>query len=236
MANDVWILGIHMTKFGRHGDKDALDLACEAALGALDDAGVASADMGVMACGTLFNAAAGMGQQVLKQIGQTGIPVYNVTNACATGATAIRSVYLAIKAGEAELGLAVGVEQMGKMGLLGASGTAAGGRKEFAPSGRNGAVMATEGYLGTGTMPGVFAQAGMDDLVSQHHADVLAEHRRGGRRGAGERGASTGPAPRSSTPGREDLRVGADHRPLGGIGRGPAGCQHLHSQRRGEGV
>jgi acetyl-CoA acyltransferase len=52
MANDVWILGIHMTKFGRHGDKDALDLACEAALGALEDAGVGSADMQVMACGT----------------------------------------------------------------------------------------------------------------------------------------------------------------------------------------
>jgi acetyl-CoA acyltransferase len=174
MANDVWILGIHMTKFGRHGDKDALDLACEAALGALDDAGVGSADMGVMACGTLFNAASGMGQQVLKQIGQTGIPVYNVTNACATGATAIRSVYLAIKAGEADLGLAVGVEQMGKMGLLGAGGAPAGARKEFEPSGRNGAVMATEGYLGTGTMPGVFAQAGME--YAYKHDDVSVDH------------------------------------------------------------
>jgi acetyl-CoA acetyltransferase len=173
MERDVWILGIHMTKFGRHEDSDALDLACEAALGALDDAGVGSADMQVMGCGTLFNASSGMGQQVLKQIGQTGIPVYNVTNACATGATAVRSVYLAIKAGEADLGLAVGVEQMGKMGLLGPGG-AGGARKEFAPTGRLGAVMPTEGYLGTGTMPGVFAQAGME--YAYRHDGVSVEH------------------------------------------------------------
>jgi acetyl-CoA acetyltransferase len=34
-----------------------------------------------------------------KQIGQTGIPVYNVSNACATGATALRTAIMAIKAG-----------------------------------------------------------------------------------------------------------------------------------------
>ena len=91
----------------------------EAGLGALADAGVSMAQMQVMACGNLFNRTPALGQQVQKQIGQTGIPVYNVTNACATGATAVRSVMLAIKAGEADLGLAVGVEKMGKMGLLG---------------------------------------------------------------------------------------------------------------------
>ena len=74
--------------------------------------------MDVMAAGTLFQANTSMGQRIQKQIGQTGIPVFNVTNACATGATAIRTVYMAIKAGEASIGLAVGVEQMGKMGLL----------------------------------------------------------------------------------------------------------------------
>ena len=51
-------------------------------------------------------------QQVQKQIGQTGIPVYNVANACATGATALRTAMLACKAGEAEIGLAVGVQKL----------------------------------------------------------------------------------------------------------------------------
>src|SRR5690606_8361483 len=147
-GENVWILGIHMTKFGRHEDKDAVDLASEAALAALADGGVTIHDMQVLAAGSLFNASAGMGQQVQKQIGQTGIPVYNVANACATGATALRTVYLTIAAGEADMGLAIGVEQMGKMGLLGASGPGD-GKKEFTPSGRDGRVMPTEGILGT---------------------------------------------------------------------------------------
>jgi acetyl-CoA acyltransferase len=161
-GDNVWILGTYMTKFGRHGDKDLIDLASEAANGALTDAGVTIHDMDVLGAGSLFNAQAGVGQQLQKQIGQTGIPVYNVANACATGATAIRTVLLSIKAGEADMGLAVGVEQMGKGGLLGVGGKGDRGRKVYEPSGRYGSVMSVEGLLGTGLMPGVFAQAGME--------------------------------------------------------------------------
>src|SRR5207245_9984356 len=89
-SDDIWILGIHMTKFGKHTDKDTVDLAAEAAMAALADGGVTMRDMGVLAAGNLMNASAGIGQQLQKQIGQTGIPVYNVANACATGATALR--------------------------------------------------------------------------------------------------------------------------------------------------
>jgi acetyl-CoA acyltransferase len=161
-GDNVWILGTYMTKFGRHGDKDLIDLASEAATGALTDAGVTIHDMDVLGAGSLFNAQAGVGQQLQKQIGQTGIPVYNVANACATGATALRTVLLSIKAGEADMGLAVGVEQMGKGGLLGVGGKGDRGRKVYEPSGRYGSVMSVEGLLGTGLMPGVFAQAGME--------------------------------------------------------------------------
>src|SRR5207253_4591553 len=161
-GDNVWVLGTYMTKFGRHTDKDLIDLASESALGAMKDAGVTIHDMDVLGCGSLFNAQAGVGQQLQKQIGQTGIPVYNVANACATGATALRTVLLTIKAGEADMGLAVGVEQMGKGGLLGAGGKGDRGRKVYEPSGRYGSVMQVEGVLGTGLMPGVFAQAGME--------------------------------------------------------------------------
>src|SRR6202022_2341074 len=111
-SDEIWILGIRMTKFGKHPDLDTVDLAAEAAIGALGDAGVSMADIGVLAAGNLMAANAGIGQQLQKQIGQTGIPVYNVTNACATGATALRSVLMEIKAGEADIGLAIGVEKM----------------------------------------------------------------------------------------------------------------------------
>ena len=72
----------------------------------------------MLAAGNLMNAAAGIGQQLQKQIGQTGIPVYNVANACATGATALRTAIMAIKAGETDMGLAVGVEKLSGAGLL----------------------------------------------------------------------------------------------------------------------
>jgi acetyl-CoA acyltransferase len=106
-------------------------------------------------------AGAGIGQQLQKQIGQTGIPVYNVANACATGATALRTAIMAVKAGECDMGLAVGVEKLSGAGLL-----AGGARKqdsdEWERHGRYGAVAAVDGRIGTETMPGVFAQVGME--------------------------------------------------------------------------
>ena len=163
MSDAVWILGTSMTKFGRYPEKDTVDLGSEAALAALKDGQVSIKDMDVLAVGNLGEAAAMLGQRIQKQIGQTGIPVYNVANACATGATAVRAAYMAIKAGEAQMGLVIGVESMGKQGLLGASRMARGdGKKTFERSGRYGSVMGVEGILGTGLMPGVFAQAGME--------------------------------------------------------------------------
>jgi acetyl-CoA acyltransferase len=160
-SDEVWILGIHMTKFGKHPELDIVDLAAEAATGALSDAGVTMADIGVLAAGNLMNANAGIGQQLQKQIGQTGIPVYNVANACATGATALRTAIMAVKAGEVDYGLAVGVEKLAGAGLL------AGGAKKkdadtWTPAGRYGAVAAIDGRIGTETMPGVFAQIGVE--------------------------------------------------------------------------
>jgi acetyl-CoA acetyltransferase len=151
-----------MTKFGKHADKDVVDLASEAAMGALADAGVTMREMGVMAAGNLMNASAGIGQQVQKQIGQTGIPVYNVANACATGATALRTVIMAIKAGECDMGIAVGVEKLAGAGLLGGGGQAKTDSKVWSPKGRYGAVATTDGRIGTDAMPGTFAQVGME--------------------------------------------------------------------------
>jgi acetyl-CoA acetyltransferase len=162
-SDDVFILGIDMTKFGKHPDKDTIDLASEAALGALKDGGVTMKDMGVLAAGNLMSAAAGIGQQLQKQIGQTGIPVFNVANACATGATALRVAIMAIKAGECDMGLAVGVEKLAGAGLL-AGGARGADKDEWTPSGRYGAVAAVDGRIGTDTMPGVFAQVGMGYL------------------------------------------------------------------------
>ena len=160
-SDDIWILGIKMTKFGKHADKDTVDLAAEAAMAAMADGGVTMRDMGILAAGCLMGGG-GLGQQLQKQIGQTGIPVYNVSNACATGATALRTAIMALKAGECDMGLAVGVEKLAGAGLLGAGGRPKSDKNVYAPAGRYGAVVPTDGRIGTDNMPGVFAQVGME--------------------------------------------------------------------------
>jgi acetyl-CoA acyltransferase len=144
---DVFVIGTDMIRFGRFPDRNVADLGGEAALMALDDAGLGIADMQALYCGNLGEARAMVGQRILQQIGQTGIPVVNCANACATGATAFREGWIAIKAGLYDLVLAVGVEQMGR-GLLG-GGAAPGG-------------IPIEGLIGSGTMPSVFAQVGLE--------------------------------------------------------------------------
>lgn len=146
---DVFVAGVGMLKFGRYPDKDVGQLGAEAALQALDDAGIGIGDVQLLATGCLFQANAMVGQRVLQQIGQTGIPVINVSNACATGSTAFREAWLSIAAGECDVALAVGVEQMGKMGLLGGGG---------------GSGVRTEGVVGSMLMPAVFGQAGVEHM------------------------------------------------------------------------
>ena len=159
-SDELWILGIHMTKFGKHPDRDSVDLGAEAIQGALVDGGVTMKDVGVLAAGNLRGGGR-LGQQLQKQVGQTGIPVYNVSNACATGATALRTAVMAVKAGETDVGLAVGVEKLAGAGLLAGSERAE-DQSEWTPEGRYGAVAPVDGRIGTATMPGVFAQIGME--------------------------------------------------------------------------
>lgn len=143
----VYIVGVDMIKFGRYPDRTVPDLAAEAALLALDDASLGIRDMQALFCGNLGQAAGMVGQRMLAEIGQTGIPVTNVANACATGATAFRDAWMSVKAGAYDLVLAVGVEQMGK-GLLGGGG----------------GEVSSEGIVGSGTMPAMFAHIGMEHM------------------------------------------------------------------------
>jgi acetyl-CoA acyltransferase len=146
---DVFVAGVGMIRFGRYSDRDVPDLGAEAVLLALHDAGLGIRDVEMMAAGCLFQANAMVGQRILQEVGQTGIPVVNVANACATGSTAFREAWMAVASGMHEVALAVGVEQMGKMGLL---------------TGGGGSGIRTEGVVGSGLMPAVFGQAGMEHM------------------------------------------------------------------------
>lgn len=144
---DAYVVGVDMIKFGRFPDKTVPQIGAEATHLALDDSGLTIQDMEALYCGNLGQASGMVGQRILQEIGQTGIPVVNVSNACATGATAFREAWASVKAGLYDLVIAVGVEQMGR-GLLGGAGGSKG--------------ISKEGLLGSGTMPSVFAEAGME--------------------------------------------------------------------------
>jgi len=114
---NIYIAGIAMTVFGRHPQRTVDDLAREALTGALKDAGARTSDIGVafysgMTQGPLQGQISIPGQVVFSKIGIEGIPIFNVENACASGSSAVHLAAQALKAGSADVALALGAEKM----------------------------------------------------------------------------------------------------------------------------
>ncbi|WP_242127217.1 thiolase family protein [Sphingobium sp. Sx8-8] len=117
MERDIFIAGVGMTPFGRHIDKAVWQLAGEAVDLALKDAGAEMAQIEQAFYGTgtqpaLQGQFAIPGQVVFTRFGLTGIPVYNVENACATGTSAFQLAVQALRAGSCDIAIAVGAEKM----------------------------------------------------------------------------------------------------------------------------
>lgn len=107
----VWIVGAGMSKFGKHPDRSAADLGTEAVLAAIADAGIDPRRIEAAYCGHVFQGMVA-GQRVLAQTGLAGIPLTNVEDACSSGAVAIREAALAVRAGEHDVVLALGMEHL----------------------------------------------------------------------------------------------------------------------------
>ena len=105
----------------------------------------------------------GIGQQSQKQIGQTGIPIYNVVNACATGATAVRTV---VPDDQGRRGRHGSRHRRRADGQDGPARRRRGARRREervrARAVATAASCPSDGWLGSGTMPAVFGQAGME--------------------------------------------------------------------------
>jgi len=110
-VSSVWIVGVGMTKFGKHPDRTATDLGAEAVLEAIRDAAIDPRRIEAAYCGHVFQGMVA-GQRVLAQIGLAGIPLTNVEDACSSGAVATREAALAILAGAHDVVLALGVEHL----------------------------------------------------------------------------------------------------------------------------
>lgn len=114
----VYVLGAGMHPFGRFPEKTLGDLAEYAVAEALADAGLGWADI------ELAYAANGQGgqhgQQAVRGLGLSGVPVINVSNACAGGSSAFFGAYSAVAAGACDIAIAIGYEQMAR-GMIGAN-------------------------------------------------------------------------------------------------------------------
>ncbi len=117
MSDHVYIAGIAMTQFGIHRDQSVKSLTRTAVNDALDDAGgkldsVEIAFFGNMGQGVLEGQHSVPGQIALRDMGMERAGVVNVENACATGSTAFAMAVAQVRAGTADVALAVGVEKM----------------------------------------------------------------------------------------------------------------------------
>jgi acetyl-CoA acetyltransferase len=110
---EVYVAGVGMTTFGRHGDKRVADLGREAVQAALADSGIGYEAVEIAYCGHVLQGTTA-GQKVLYGVGMTGIPIFNVENACASGTSAVRAAAMAVGFGMADIALAVGFEVMGR--------------------------------------------------------------------------------------------------------------------------
>jgi acetyl-CoA acetyltransferase len=117
MMEDVFVVGVGMTPFGRLLDTSIKDMTRQAVDAALADAGLkaealqgayfANASQGHMEGQQMIR-----GQVALRSMGIGGIPVVNVENACASGSSALSLAVGFVRSGEGDVALAVGAEKM----------------------------------------------------------------------------------------------------------------------------
>ncbi len=115
---EIAILGIGQTKIDEHWECSLRDLAGEAALAALQDAGRAQVDglfVGNMLSGMIDNQN-NLAALIADWAGLGSTEAVKVEAACASGAAAFRSGLMAVASGELESALVVGVEKMTERG------------------------------------------------------------------------------------------------------------------------
>ena len=111
MSNAI-IAGIDIVKFVKPGQNDPYRvMAAKAIRGAIENAGIVPEDIQQAYASYIYGDTT-CGQHALYDAMQTGIPVINVNNACASGSTAIFLARQAVASGAVECALAFGFEEM----------------------------------------------------------------------------------------------------------------------------
>jgi acetyl-CoA acetyltransferase len=115
MSKDIYLAGAAMTPFGRHTGVLAPELAQRAILEAVADAGLQLSDIQAVYCANVFGGMI-LGQLIVRDLKLAGIPVYNVENACASGATGVHLARHALLADQYDTVLVFGIEQLTALG------------------------------------------------------------------------------------------------------------------------
>ncbi|MGF6282860.1 thiolase family protein [Pseudomonas silensiensis] len=110
--NTSHVAGVGMVRFGKYDPSVTFELlAVEAANGALRDSGATRNQIEAVFVGHVFGGPVA-GQRVATELGLGGLPVSNHENYCASGATALREAWMAIRAGLYDVVLVIGAEKM----------------------------------------------------------------------------------------------------------------------------
>lgn len=114
---NAYVIGVGMTRFGKHLGRSLNSLAHEAIKQALDDAGIEAhqleaAWMGTGAAPVITGQVCIAGQAVLRGLGVGRIPVVNVENACATASTAFQQACTMVTHGLHDVVIAAGYEKL----------------------------------------------------------------------------------------------------------------------------
>ena len=110
---EVSIIGTGLHPWGKFSDKTFVEIGTVAISNALTDGDIEWEDIQAICSGIYIyggNAGHLSGQYLESVFGETGIPVINVYNACATGSAALRMAYMSIASGQCDTALAVGVD------------------------------------------------------------------------------------------------------------------------------
>ncbi|MEZ5171290.1 MAG: transporter [Acidimicrobiia bacterium] len=122
---DVAVLGVGMHPWGKFPERSVTELCREAVVAALDDAGVSWRQIeAVAAASSRFSGGKGWGlngNDVVEDMGSTGIPVYNMSAGCAAGGNAFNVGHAMVAGGAHDMVLVVGGEKMPK-GFIQTSG------------------------------------------------------------------------------------------------------------------
>lgn len=111
---DVCVIGVGMNKWGELWEKSIRDVFVEAALLAIEDAGVDQIDSMYVGCMTsgLFVGQEHLSSLLADYLGKVPVSSTRVESACASGGLAMRCGFLEVASGMSDIVLAGGVEKM----------------------------------------------------------------------------------------------------------------------------